>query len=103
MQDRPWFILRKASPVHSSFVLHDKKRPEIFSLKTSRPLRTISKYTLRSSLIQTILSVPEFTVRTVSPVQPPKRVADYTAGGESHPALKNHFLNYDYYISFIAF
>ena len=34
-------------------------------------------------------SHPDFTVGSgISPDQPPKRVADYTAGRESHPAPK---------------
>lgn len=38
--------------------------------------------------------LPSSSIRTItvgsgiSPDQPPKRVADYTAGGELHPALK---------------
>jgi len=40
-------------------------------------------------------SHPDYTVGTgISPVQPPARVADYTAGGESHPAPKNLHLFY---------
>lgn len=40
-------------------------------------------------------SHPDYTVgsgicRETSPDQPLARVADYTAGGESHPAPKNH-------------
>jgi hypothetical protein len=36
-------------------------------------------------------SHPDFTVGFgIAPNQPPKRVADYTAGWESHPAPKNH-------------
>ena len=44
-----------------------------------------------SSLIQTVLSVPEFSFSSAkkSPVQPPKwRVADYTAGWDLHPTPK---------------
>ena len=42
--------------------------------------------------------LPSSSIRTVtvgsgiSPDQPPKRVADYTAGGELHPALKIKYL-----------
>ena len=45
------------------------------------------KLQLLSSTIQTILSVLEFAL--ASPDQPLARVADYTAGGELHPAPKN--------------
>ncbi len=38
-------------------------------------------------------SHPDYTVGLgITPSQPPKRVADYTAGWESHPAPKNHNL-----------
>lgn len=51
-----------------------------------------------SSLIQTILSVPE-SIASMSPVQPEGRLADYTAGRELHPAPKNFLYlvaeNYD--------
>ncbi len=40
-------------------------------------------------------SHPDFTVGFgISPNQPPKRVADYTAGWESHPAPKNYIYTY---------
>ena len=36
---------------------------------------------------------PDYTVGFgITPNQPPKRVADYTAGRESHPAPKNLFI-----------
>lgn len=41
-----------------------------------------------SSLIQTITVGTGILLKKESPVQPPKRVADCTAGRESHPALK---------------
>lgn len=44
--------------------------------------------TAHSSLIQTI-TVGSGIHQMMSPNQPPKRVADYTAGGDSHPAPKN--------------
>ncbi len=96
-------LFKKGSPWRIEGLSYTtKKRSGIFCMKTPRPPRNITNHTLRSSLIQTILSVPESTVHTVSPVRPPKRFADYTAGGESHPALKNHFLNYRYYSSFTS-
>lgn len=53
---------------------------------------------LHSSLIQTILSVPEFVI-TTSPDQPLSRVADYTAGGEfmfgMSPRPEEPILNWD--------
>ena len=40
-----------------------------------------------------IFSRPDFTVGTgITPVLPPTRLADYTAGRESHPALKTLLL-----------
>jgi len=45
-----------------------------------------------------LFSHPDFTVGFgISPNQPPKRVADYTAGRESHPAPKNLFISLWYY------
>jgi len=41
---------------------------------------------------------PDFTVGFgIAPNQPPKRVADYTAGRESHPAPKNYYILLWYY------
>ena len=43
-------------------------------------------------LSSTLFSHPDYTVGSgVSPDQPPKWVADFTAGWESHPAPKNIF------------
>ena len=40
-----------------------------------------------------VFSHPDYTVGFgITPNQPPKRVADYTAGRESHPAPKNLFI-----------
>lgn len=57
-----------------------------------RGISTIERIKLHvSSLIQTL------TVGFgISPNQPPQRVADYTAGGELHPAPKN-FLMFHYF------
>ena len=46
-------------------------------------------------------SHPDFTVGSgISPDQPPKRVADYTAGRESHPAPKNFLLSASDYTTY---
>jgi hypothetical protein len=79
--------------MRNTFLLSQKSGPELFSQETPWPLHIlITKYSA-------FFSHPDYTVGIgirqilTSPIQPPKRVADYTAGGESHPAPKNQFLN----------
>ena len=47
---------------------------------------------------------PDYTVGIgVSPIRLPKQVADCTASGEFHPALKIFLLRYSYYSAYGAF
>ena len=91
-------VLRRKCASHGSSFFF-KKSPSDAVYPVKKPLQTdlhggtlftavdVPKLQLLSSTIQTILSVLEFAL--ASPDQPLARVADYTAGGESHPAPKN--------------
>ena len=61
-------------------------------MKPKAPDSKIRGETYIYASMKLFFSHPDYTVGSgISPDQPPKRVADYTAGRESHPAPKNLF------------